>query len=265
MMTPDSIANKRFDKAMGGYRQDEVDAFLEQIAAQIKAMQVEKEDLERKVEVLANKIEEYRADEDSLRSALVGAQKLGDSVIRDSKAKADAILLDAKAEAAKIIETAQRNVEIEQTALETMKKEVTKFKSRMLTLYKQHLDLITALPEFADEMIANENAALEASVTAKEQPVAPAVQHVEEVIPEVVPVQETPAASDADTIVLDFSGMVDAAEPAKQEKPAMSFSEIPTPSSESGNSKFGQLKFGEGFDVERDEGKKGMFSRKKHR
>ncbi len=263
MMTPDSIVNKRFDKAMGGYRQDEVDAFLAQIAAQMKALQEEKEDLERKVEVLANKIEEYRADEDSLRSALVGAQKLGDSVIRDSKIKADAILLDAKAESAKIVEAAQRSVEIEQTALETMKKEVTKFKSRMLTMYKQHLDLITALPEFADEMIAGEKAALEASIATKEQPAAPAAPIAEEVIPEPAPAVEVAASAESDTIVLDFSGMVEnEAEPAK---PAMSFSEIPTPSSENGNSKFGQLKFGEGFDVERDEGKKGMFGRKKHR
>lgn len=250
MMTPDSIANKRFDKAMGGYRQDEVEAFLEQIAKEFRALQIEKEDLERKVEVLANKIEEYREDEDSLRSALVGAQKLGDSVIRDSKAKAEALLLDAKVEAAKIVESAQRNVEIEQTALVTMKKEVTKFKNRMLTMYRQHLDLIATLPEYADELIANENAALENA------------QEAEEVS---VPVVEEPVAAAEEEVVLDFSGMEEEekAEPVSQQ--TMTFSEIPTPSSEN-NSKFGQLKFGEGFDVERDEGKKGgMFNRKKHR
>ncbi len=250
MMTPDSIANKRFDKAMGGYRQDEVDAFLEQIANEFRALQAEKDDLERKVEVLANKIEEYREDEDSLRSALIGAQKLGDSVIRESKSKAETILLDAKVEAAKIVETAQRNVEIEQTALVTMKKEVTKFKNRMLTMYRQHLDLIATLPEYADELIASENAALENA------------QEAEEVS---VPVVEEPVAAAEEEVVLDFSGMEEEekAEPVSQQ--TMTFSEIPTPSSEN-NSKFGQLKFGEGFDVERDEGKKGgMFNRKKHR
>ena len=249
MMTPDSIANKRFDKAMGGYRQDEVEAFLEQIAKEFRALQIEKEDLERKVEVLANKIEEYREDEDSLRSALVGAQKLGDSVIRDSKAKAEALLLDAKVEAAKIVESAQRNVEIEQTALVTMKKEVTKFKNRMLTMYRQHLDLIAALPEYADELIASENAALETSV--QEEIVAPVV--------------DDSVVAPEEEVVLDFSGMAEEekVEPVSQQ--TMTFSEIPTPSSEN-NSKFGQLKFGEGFDVERDDNKKGgMFNRKKHR
>ncbi len=249
MMTPDSIANKRFDKAMGGYRQEEVESFLEQIAHEFRALQAEKEDLERKVEVLANKIEEYRADEDSLRSALIGAQKLGDSVIRDSKAKAEAILLDAKVEAAKIVETAQRNVEIEQTALVTMKKEVTKFKNRMLTMYRQHLDLIATLPEYADELIANENAALEQAAVQEEM---------------AEPVVDEPVAAVEEEVVLDFSSMSEEETPAVSQA-TMTFSEIPTPSSEN-NSKFGQLKFGEGFDVERDDGKKGgMFNRKKHR
>ena len=262
MMTPDSIASKRFDKGMGGYRQDEVEAFLEQVAAEFRALQSEKEELEKKVEVLANKIEEYRADEDSLRSALIGAQKLGDSVIRESKVKAENILLDAKVEAAKMIESAQRSVEIEQTALVTMKKEVNKFKNRMLTMYRQHLELINTLPEYAEEMIAKENPA----AAPAPQEAAPAVQ---EEIPAPAPapvVEEVAAPVSApveDEVVLDFSGMMEAEKEKEKAQPSMGFSEISTPSSEN-NSKFGQLKFGEGFDVERDD-KKGMFGRKKHR
>jgi len=251
MMTPDSIINKHFDKAMGGYRQDEVDAFLKQVAEELRELQAENAALEQKVEVLANKIEEYRADEDSLRSALVGAQKLGSSVISESKAKAEAIILDAQAESAKILESAKRSVEIEQTALVQMKKEVTKFKNRMLTMYRQHLDIITNLPEYADEMVASEMASLEA-----------AMEPVQEEVSEVPVVEEIPTAAEEE-VVLDFSGMAEAE--TVPEQPAMGFAEISTPSSDNNSSKFGQLKFGEGFDVERDGKKGGMFSRKKNR
>ncbi len=252
MMTPDSIINKHFDKAVGGYRQDEVDAFLRQMAEEFRELQAENAALEQKVEVLANKIEEYRADEDSLRSALVGAQKLGNSVISESKAKAESIILDAQAESAKILESAKRSVEIEQTALVQMKKEVTKFKNRMLTMYRQHLDIITNLPEYADEMVANEMASLEA-----------AMEPVQEEVTEIPVVEEIPAVPAEEEVVLDFSGMSEAE--TAPEQPAMGFAEISTPSSESSSSKFGQLKFGEGFDVERDGKKGGMFSRKKNR
>ncbi len=151
MLTPETIASRRFDKQMGGYKQDEVEAFLQQVAAEYARVLREKEELEQKMDVLAEKVEQYREDEDSLRSALIGAQKLGDSVIRDSKAKADYILRDAREKANQLMENAQKSIEKEQMALIKMQKEVTKFKNRLLTLYRQHLEMISALPEYDEE------------------------------------------------------------------------------------------------------------------
>ena len=34
MLTPETIASRRFDKQMGGYKQDEVEIFLQQVAAE---------------------------------------------------------------------------------------------------------------------------------------------------------------------------------------------------------------------------------------
>ena len=99
MLTPETIASRRFDKQVGGYKQDEVEMFLQQVAGEYAKLLSEKEDLEEKIEVLAEKVEQYREDEDSLRSALIGAQKLGDSVIRESKSKAEYILREAQAQA----------------------------------------------------------------------------------------------------------------------------------------------------------------------
>ena len=139
MLTPETIASRRFDKQVGGYKQDEVEMFLQQVAGEYAKLLSEKEDLEEKIEVLAEKVEQYREDEDSLRSALIGAQKLGDSVIRESKSKAEYILREAQAQADQILENAQKSIEKEQMALIKMQKEVTKFKNRLLTLYRQHL------------------------------------------------------------------------------------------------------------------------------
>ena len=67
MLTPETIASRRFDKQMGGYKQDEVEEFLQQVAAEYAQLLSEKEELEGKIEVLAEKVEQYREDEDSLR------------------------------------------------------------------------------------------------------------------------------------------------------------------------------------------------------
>lgn len=96
--------------------------------------------------MLADKLTEYREDEESLRTALLGAQKLGDSVIRESKTKAEIIMRDATIKAEAMVNNAKRQIEREQEGLTRIQKEVASFKNRLLDLYKQHLELISALP-----------------------------------------------------------------------------------------------------------------------
>ena len=143
------LMNAQFSKAAFGYRQDEVDDYVRSVAATIRDLTEDNKDLEEKLEVLASKLEEYREDEESLRSAILGAQKLGDKIIRDSQSKAEVIIREATTRADRLVETAQRKIEREQVALSRIQKEVADFKNRLLVLYKQHLELISSLP--ADE------------------------------------------------------------------------------------------------------------------
>ena len=293
MLTPETIASRRFDKQMGGYKQDEVEEFLQQVAAEYAQLLSEKEELEGKIEVLAEKVEQYREDEDSLRSALIGAQKLGDSVIRESKAKADQTLREARAKADQILENAQKSIEREQLALIKMQKEVTKFKNRLLTLYRQHLEMISALPEYDEEPEKpapapepeHQQPAPRQEEPAPQPEPEPAPQPVEKAA-EPEPERTKPSAAKAsfeeEDGMIDFtSALSDEMEdttsfavasaqnaPAPRE-PAHAASRQRAYTPFGANyieSKFGPLKFGEGFDVERDsDPRTGLFSRKKHR
>ena len=147
MLTPNDIANKKFDKAMGGYRIDDVEAFLSQVSDTVIALYEDKKNLEEKIEILAEKLEEYRADEDSLRNALLGAQKLGDSVIRESKAKAE-----------RMVDNAQLQIEREKMTLVRMQSEVSNFKARLLATYKKHIELIGSLPGNVDAELSMKEA-----------------------------------------------------------------------------------------------------------
>ena len=49
MLTPETIASRRFDKQVGGYKQDEVEMFLQQVAGEYAKLLSEKEDLEEKI------------------------------------------------------------------------------------------------------------------------------------------------------------------------------------------------------------------------
>lgn len=89
-MNAKEISMKKFDKSAFGYKADEVDAYLNEIAAAINELNAQNVELQNKLEILAGKLEEYRQDENSMKEALVGAQKLGNNMIKEAKEKADA-------------------------------------------------------------------------------------------------------------------------------------------------------------------------------
>ncbi|MDR2908941.1 MAG: DivIVA domain-containing protein [Oscillospiraceae bacterium] len=146
MLTPDNIRSKRFEKGMSGYRTEEVQLFLNEAADNFKSLLENNADMDRKLEILAEQVERYRDDEESLRTALIGAQKLGDSVVRDAKRKAEAIIAQATRKAEEILADAQASIERENMALSKMQMEVARFKGQILTLYKHHIELIQEIP-----------------------------------------------------------------------------------------------------------------------
>lgn len=146
MMNPNDIAGKRFEKGMGRtYRSDEVDKFLTQVADDMNDLIADKRESDQKLQVLASKVEEYKNDEESMRSALLGAQKLGDSVVRNSREEAAAILAEANAQADQIREQCKRELEAHQNAYASIQREVSAFKGKLQIQYRQHLELVNAI------------------------------------------------------------------------------------------------------------------------
>ncbi|MBQ8172143.1 MAG: DivIVA domain-containing protein [Oscillospiraceae bacterium] len=117
-MNAKDILARRFEKAtFNGYKTEDVDEFLRELSSEFAQLQKEKNELERKLEVLADKIREYRDDEDALKDALLMAQKQGNQIISDAKTAADKLkketdetvtkqLADAKEKSEKMIKDA---------------------------------------------------------------------------------------------------------------------------------------------------------------
>lgn len=144
--------NRKFERsAIGGYRNDDVDNYLNEVAQNYGELDEQNKVLSKKLEVLAEKLEEYRNDEESLRSALLSAQKLGDSVIRESKTKAEIIMRDANVKAERMERNAAEKMEKEKMVYLKLQKDVAAFKNRLIATYKQHLELISSLPDDPDK------------------------------------------------------------------------------------------------------------------
>ena len=76
MVTAKEIREVRFSRGMRGYDTTEVDAFLDQCTAAVETLTAEKEENTRKMQVLAETIMDYRKQEDSIRSAVLNAQRM---------------------------------------------------------------------------------------------------------------------------------------------------------------------------------------------
>ncbi len=188
MYTATDIRNVEFTKNMGGYKAAEVDAFVDSCADTVQALTAEKDELNKKLSILADKLVEYRRDEDSIRSALLSAQRMGDAVVRDAKADAERIVADAKVNAEKEAAALQGTIRRYEAELERLKNEISDFKANMLSLYKDHLALLKTIPDVKAEVPAEVPAA--APVVTVEEAPAP----VEETVAP-APVEETPRVS----------------------------------------------------------------------
>lgn len=85
MLTIDEVKNISFRKAnLGGYRPEDVEAFIDEVVATLEQNKKDKIELVKKLDILAKRIEEYRKDEENVRGALLNAQKVMDSTVKEA-------------------------------------------------------------------------------------------------------------------------------------------------------------------------------------
>ncbi|MCH5203563.1 MAG: DivIVA domain-containing protein [Oscillospiraceae bacterium] len=101
-MNAKDIIGRHFERAtFNGYKTEEVDLFLTEVSEEFAKLQKENGELERKLEVLADKIREYRDDEEALKDALLIAQKQGNAIVAESKASAEKLTKETNENIAK--------------------------------------------------------------------------------------------------------------------------------------------------------------------
>ena len=186
-MNPQEISNKRFSKSAAGYRPEEVEEYLNDVAIALAKATKDNEEKDDKIRVLVEKINEYRSDEDAIRDALLVAQKQGNRIIADAKAEAEKIVAEAQAKRDALLADIQsdcdalKRTEIEKVAnaireendklaaveaasktrrelqsekLHELQKEVTDFKKKLILILEEQTKLAVSLPELSDEQIS---------------------------------------------------------------------------------------------------------------
>ena len=146
MITAQDIREKGFERVrLNGYDMAAVDEFLEELADDVAASQKENAVLKSKMKVLVDKIEEYRANEEALNSAILSAQKLAVQIENEARQRAAATIAEADKKAQETIGSIAERADAEEKRLADAKAACAKFFEAAKVLCNTQLEKIDAI------------------------------------------------------------------------------------------------------------------------
>ena len=218
MLTIDEIKDVKFRTNRGGsfYKAEDVDSFIDDVIETFEQKNNEKAELVHKMDILATRIEQYRSDEETVRNALLSAQKVADSTLKEANEQSEIAVKNAEKKADELIAQAQAEVKKEKDSLVALQKLANEMRTELLMKVKSCIDIVAEIQE----------------KLSKDFPTPAVAEEVVEPKAEPVKVAEPPVE-------------VEKKEPAEEIK-----EEKKTDPALEGTTKFGVLKFGSNYDVE---------------
>lgn len=218
MFTPQEVSEKVFPKASfgsGGYAMSSVDEFLDTLTEDYTALYKENVALKAKLKVLAEKVEEYRATEDAMRSTLLTAQRMAAKLVQEAQTEKENLLAEARQQHEVEIRALDAETQSAQQKLALAQQNLSDFIQRSRELCEQHAAFLTALPELVPAVEVPAAAAVAAPVTTEDTLQSDILSVFEE---------REPAVDTQPTIVMEALQFEAAEEPVAEESaPAVEF------------------------------------------
>lgn len=276
MLTIEDIKQVSFRKAgLGGYKPEDVDAFIDQVLITMEQMKKEKSDLVKKMDILATRVEEYRADEDAVRNAMLASQRVADSTIKSAKAKAAQIIEESENTAKAKLFDLNLQIKEQKKQYALLLSECNKLREDLIAVCNKHIISAKELPsktkveiigkQLEDKFPTDNSDDIECADEIMRAPAAAKETQNDEISTEVPEVQETETPASAPEITFDApvveekSDGVNVAEFFNNEVNLIEdLSKAPSEPDVSVNDKkkkgklFGALKFGDDYNIEDD-------------
>jgi cell division initiation protein len=147
MLSPYDIEVKKFEKSFRGYNLNEVDEFMQMVLNDYEKLYKENSALKSKMAVLVEKIEEYKKIEESLRNAVVSAQKMGETMVKDATTKSELLLRETNLKAERIINNINMQIYREKQRLEDARRENQLFSNKLISMYQAQISLLRSYAE----------------------------------------------------------------------------------------------------------------------
>jgi cell division initiation protein len=118
-ISPMDIQRQAFGRKMRGLDADEVRAYLNIVAEEVAALQMERDRLHHEVQEVRSLLEEHRQRETILKNTLLMAQRVSEEIKENARKQAETVVKEAEIQSDHLIELAQsRAHEVERGILD---------------------------------------------------------------------------------------------------------------------------------------------------
>jgi cell division initiation protein len=154
-LSPEDIQGKRFHDAFRGYNHEEVDVFLDEVAAAFETVFKSVQAARARVEELEAELDEVKGTEGMLKRTLLAAQRAADEAIAEAKAEAAELVSIAEDQAAAAVASAKRQAEDIIAAANARQTGIEEAESRLQALHAEHRATLRA--HLQDQLRALDN------------------------------------------------------------------------------------------------------------
>ena len=203
MLPPHQFKKKEFTKTLRGYNPVEVDEYLDFIITKYTEVYRENDELERKLKTVLTKLDQLKTDEESIRSALVNAQKASAKITKDANDRAELILNSVKTSCDEILRDFKACVMEEQARLDGLKAAGEKLRSMMVEQYTKNINSVNN--EFAKisdfDWTADVNVYLSKALKNGKDRIAGKAQTPTTNTAQALPIENAPEEKGGDTVI----------------------------------------------------------------
>ena len=132
----------KFTYEQNGYNREEVNKFVDDVIVQTEAVINRVKSQQDEIESLKKELEHYKSIEETLKSALLNAEKASTDIKKNAIEESKLIVMDAKRNASHIVNDALLRAERIETKADTLERNIVTFKRRLKMIIDQQLAVI---------------------------------------------------------------------------------------------------------------------------
>lgn len=140
MITPLDIQNQEFSKGVRGYREDEVDSFLDLLTVDLEKLMSENSSLKDQIKALNSELTRYRDTEGMVLETLEAAKALMGDISASAEKRAEILLKNAELDADRITREARESAERLYDENTNLRNRLNVFRTRYKTLLESELE-----------------------------------------------------------------------------------------------------------------------------